>query len=242
MVTRRRLVAVSMASAAALALTSAGAVAAHAVEHAGPYTIEVGWQHEPTYVGESNGVQVIVTDADDKPVVDLTADDLKVVVSTGGQQSQELTFDPGFDPEEMEGPLGEYDAAIMPTAPGDYTFHVTGAIHGTPVDLTVTSGDETFNTVEGTSDIQFPTTLPTIAEIATRLDQVDSRVVNAQTASGPTQASVDAVTTAASDAQAAADRALLVAGGIAVVALLVGAAGFLMAVRASRSTRKPASG
>jgi hypothetical protein len=241
-VTRRRLLAVSMASAAALALTSAGVVAAHAVEHAGSYTIEVGWQHEPTYVGEANGVQVIVTDADDKPVVDLTADDLKVVVSTGGQQSQELTFDPGFDPEEMEGPLGEYDAAIMPTAPGDYTFHVTGAIHGTPVDLMVTSGDETFNTVEGTSDIQFPTTLPTIAEIATRLDQIDSRVATAQTASGPTQAPVDAVTTAASDAQAAADRALLVAGGIAVVALLVGAAGLLMAVRASRSTREPASG
>ncbi len=242
MVSRRRLVAVSIASAGLLALATAGSVAAHAVEHAGTYTIEIGWQHEPTYVGESNGVQIIVTDANDQPVVDLTADDLKVIVSTGEQQSQELTFDPGFDPEEMEGNLGEYDAAIMPTAPGDYTFHVTGSIHGTPVDLTVASGDETFNTVVGTSDIQFPTTLPTTAEIATRLDQIDSRVANVQTASGPTQASVDAAAAAASDAQAAADRALLVAGGIAIVGLLVGAAGLLLAVRASRATQRPASG
>ena len=112
MVSRRRLAAVSIAIAGLLALTVAGPVAAHAVEHAGPYTIEIGWQHEPTYVGESNGVQVIVHDADDNPVVDLTADDLKVVVSTADQQSQALTFDPGFDPEEMEGNPGEYDAAL----------------------------------------------------------------------------------------------------------------------------------
>ncbi len=242
MVSRRRLCAVSIASAGLLALVTTGTAAAHAVEHAGPYTIEIGWQHEPTYVGESNGVQVIVTDADNKPVVDLTADDLKVVVSTGDEQSQELTFDPGFDPEEMQGNLGEYDAAIMPTAPGDYTFHVTGSIHGTPVDLTVASGDETFNTVVGTSDIQFPTTLPTLAEIATRLDQIDSRIANAQAPSGPTQASLDAVAAAASDAQAAADRALTIAGGIAIVGLLVGAAGLLLAIRATRASRTPPSG
>jgi hypothetical protein len=241
-VSRRRLAAVSIASAGLLALIIAGPVAAHAVEHAGAYTIEIGWQHEPTYVGETNGVQIIVTDANDKPVTDLTADDLQVVVSTGDQQSQTLTFDPGFDPEEMEGNLGEYDAAIMPTAPGDYTFHVTGSIHGTPVDLTVASGDETFNTVVGTSDIQFPTTLPTIAEITTRLDQIDSRVVSAQTAAGPTQTSVDAAAAAASDAQAAADRALLVAGGIAIIGLLVGAAGLLLAIRATRATQPPATG
>jgi hypothetical protein len=241
-VSHRWSVAVSIASAGLLVLAVVAPVAAHAVEHAGSYTIEIGWQHEPTYVGESNGVQVIIHDGNDNPVVDLAADDLKVVVSTGGQQSQELTFDPGFDPEEMEGPLGEYDAAIMPTAPGDYTFHLTGSIHGTAVDLTVASGDQTFNTVVGTSDIQFPTTLPTIAEIATRLDQIDSRVANVQTATGPTQASVDAAAQAASDAQAAADRALLVAGAIAIVGLLVGAAGLLLAVRATRVNRQQAAG
>ncbi len=234
MVSRRLRIAGSLAGAGMLILATTGSVAAHVVEHAGPYTIEIGWQHEPTYVGETNGVQVIVTDADDKPVVDLAADDLTVVVSTGDQQSSALTFDPGFDPEEMEGNLGEYDAAILPTAPGDYTFHVTGSIHGSPVDITVASGDETFNTVVGTSDIQFPTSLPTIAEVATRLDRIDARVASVQTATGPTQADVDAAVSKAADASAAADRALLVGGGIGVVGLVVGATGVLLALRATR--------
>jgi hypothetical protein len=234
MAPHRLRVAGSLAGAAVLTLMATGVASAHAVEHAGDYTIEIGWQHEPTYVGETNGVQVIIHDGNDDPVTDLTSDDLKVVVSTGGQQTQPLTFEPGFDPEEMEGNLGEYDAAILPTAPGDYTFHLTGAVHGQAVDITVASGDETFNTVEGTGDIQFPTTLPTLPEIVTRLDRIDARVASAQTATGPTQASVDAAATQASDAQQAANRALLVAGGIGIIGVVVGAAGVLLALRATR--------
>ena len=231
---RRLIAAISMAGAGILALSIAGPVAAHAVEHAGPYTIEIGWQHEPTYVGESNGVQVIISDADEKPVVDLGADDLTAVVSTGGQQTSPLTFEPGFDPIELEGNLGEYDAALLPTAPGDYTFHVTGTIHGQDVDITVTSGDETFDVVKGTSDIQFPTTLPTLPEIVTRLDRIDTRIASVQTTGGPTQASVDAVAAKASDAASAADRALLVGAVLGIAGILVGAAGVGMAIRATR--------
>jgi hypothetical protein len=214
-------------------LLSAGAVSAHVVEHAGLYTLEIGWQHEPTYVGDPNGVQVIVTRAE-KGVTDLTSDDIKVVVSTGSQQSSELTFDPGFDLEEMEGQFGEYDAAIVPTAPGDYTFHVTGSIHGTPVDVTVKSGDTTFNTVQGTSDLQFPTKLPTLPEIATRLDRIDSRLASPTpaAATGPTQASVDAAAAQATDARQTADRALFVGGGLGIAGLIAGVIGVLLALRA----------
>ena len=231
------LVAASFASAGGLVLAAAGPVAAHAVEHAGSYTIEIGWQHEPTYVGESNGVQIIIHDGDDKPVVDLASDDLTAVVSTGDQQTAPLTFEPGFDPIELEGNLGEYDAALLPTAPGDYTFHVTGSIHGTAVDITVTSGDETFDVVKGTSDIQFPTTLPTLPEIVTRLDRIDARIASVQTTGGPTQAAVDAVATQASDAASAADRALLIGASLGIVGIILGTAGILLAVRA---TRRPA--
>jgi hypothetical protein len=220
-------------AAAVFGLATTGAVFAHVVEHAGPYTIEIGWAHEPTYVGEANGVQVIVT-RDAKPVTDLAADDLKVVVSTGDQQSGELTFEPGFDPIEMEGPLGEYDAAIVPTAPGEYTFHLTGTVHGQAVDVTVSSGDETFNAVQGTSDIEFPTKLPTVPEIVTRLDRIDARIANPAADTGPTQASVDAASAKARDASSAADRALLVGGGIGIVGIAVGALGVLIALRANR--------
>ncbi len=229
--------AVTAALATAGALTAFGPApaSAHVVEHAGTYTLEIGWQHEPAFVGEANGVQLIVHDAADKPVTDLKADDVKVVVSTAGQQSGELTFEPGFDPEEMEGPLGEYDAAILPTAPGEYTFHLTGAIRGTKLDITVSSGDETFDMVKGTADIEFPTKLPTLPEIVTRLDRLDTRLVAAQ--SGPTQAAVDAAQASAADARVAADRALLLGGGLGAVGLVVGLLGVAMALRASRRPR-----
>lgn len=240
----------SLAAAGLLAIAVAGPVAAHVVEHAGPYTIEIGWQHEPTYVGEANGVQVIIHDQDDKPVTDLKEDDLKAVVSTGGQQTGELTFAPGFDPEEMEGNLGEYDAAILPTAPGDYTFHITGAIHGSAVDFTVTSGAETFDTVKGTSDIEFPTKLPTIPEIVTRLDRLDARVASTPAPSaptaptGPTQESVAAAQAsaadakvAADDAKAAADRSLLIATAVGAAGLIVAVVALAVAVRSNRRSQ-----
>jgi hypothetical protein len=222
--------------AGALALVAAAPAAAHVVEHAGPFTLEIGWQNEPTYVGAPNGIQVIVHGAGDKPVTDLKTDDLKVVVSTGGQQSDELTFDPGFDLEEGFGTPGEYNAAILPTAPGDYTFHLTGAIKSTKVDLTVTSSDKTFDSVKGTSDIEFPTKLPTLPEIVTRLDRLDARV--AAPAGGPTQAAVDAAQATAADARQAADRALVAGLGVGALGVVAAVAAIVMARRATG--RRPA--
>jgi hypothetical protein len=208
------------------------AAAAHTVQHAGPYTLEIGWQHEPTYVGESNGVQIIVSRGEGKPINDLKSDDLSVVVTTGGQDSDALTFDPGFDLEEGDGTFGEYNAPIMPTAPGDYTFHITGSIHGQKVDITVTSGDTTFDTVNGTSDIEFPAKLPTLTELTTKVDQIDTRLGAVQ--SGATAADVDAAKTAGANAQSAADRALLVGGALGAVGVTVGLIGIGLALRSRR--------
>jgi hypothetical protein len=220
--------------AAVLTLVSVGVALAHVVEHAGPYTLEIGWQHEPTYVGEANGVQVIVHDASEKAITDLTADDLKVVVSTAGQQSGELTFAPGFDLAEGSGQMGEYNAPIVPTAPGDYTFHLTGAIHGQAIDITVTSSEETFDAVQGTSDLQFPTKLPTVPDIVTRLDRIDARI---GTAALPTQAMVDAAQASADQAKQAADRALLIGAGIGIVGVLVAIVALFVARRTPRSVQ-----
>jgi hypothetical protein len=211
--------AISIFLAILLSLLLASLAKGHVVKEAGPYTLEIGWQHEPTYIGEANGVQVIIHDANDEPITDLGTDDLKVVVSTGDQQSGELAFEPGFDLAEGEGPLGEYNAPIMPTTPGDYTFHLSGAIHGEPVDITVTSSDETFDTVRGTTEIQFPVKVPTLNEVATRLDRIDSRLA------------------AADGAQAAADRALLVGAGLGLLGVIIGAAALLVARRAARNPR-----
>lgn len=216
---------------AGLLVVSAGGAAAHVIEHAGPYTVALGWQHEPAYVGAQNAVQVVVTDAAGKAVTDLGAEDLTVVVSTGGQQSAALTFDSGFDADTGFGTPGEYDAQLIPTSPGAYTFHLKGAVHGTSIDVTETSSDTTFNSVTGTTDVEFPVKLPTLAEVATRLDRIDTRIAALGTASGPTQASVDAANAAAADARASADRALVIGVAVGGLGILVG---LLALVRARR--------
>jgi hypothetical protein len=218
--------------AVALALLVAGAASAHTVKHAGPYTLSIGWQHEPTYVGEANGVQVIVTGADGKGITDLTGDDIKVVVSTAGQQTGQLTFAPGFDLQEGSGQFGEYNAPIVPTAPGDYTFHIIGAIHGQNVDITVTSSDQTFDVVKGTADLQFPTKLPNVTEIVTRLDRIDARQ-----SSAPTRADLLAARHSADAAGQAADRALQIGAGVGLAGILVAIWALFVARRGTRGAK-----
>ena len=234
-----------LALAAALVASATLAVPAfaHTGHEVGDYVLEIGWLHEPAFVGQPNAVQVTITDHHDgSPILDLGADDIKVVVSTAGVDSASLTFEPAFDAVEKEGSLGEYDAALVPTAPGDYTFHITGAIHGTAVDLSVTSGDETFDPVVTSSDLEFPAKMPTLTEVGTRLDRIDSRIEALQSAApgsddGVLKAAQDAAaaaTAAASAASANADKALtlgLLVGGAGVVVALVA---LFVAMRAAR--------
>ncbi len=221
-------------AAAYLLMLSAGAVAAHAIEHAGAYSVALGWQHEPAYVDAQNAVQVVVTDSAGNSISDLGAEDITVVVSTGGQQTAALTFDSGFDADTGLGTPGEYDAQLVPTSPGAYTFHLKGIIHGTAIDVTETSSDTTFNAVTGTAEAEFPVKLPTLAEVATRLDRLDTRIAALGTAAGPTQASVDAANAAAADARASADRALVLGGALGGVGLLVA----ILALARARGSRR----
>ena len=162
-----------------LILAAAAPVAAHAVVTVGSDTLAIGWSHEPTYVGSENAVQVIIKDGSGKPITDLTADDLKVVVSTGGQSSGALALTATYDEDTGLGIPGDYEASITPTVPGDYTFHVTGTVDGTAVDQTVTSGDQTFDTVVDPTTVQFPNKEPAIGDIVNRLDREDSRIAQA---------------------------------------------------------------
>jgi hypothetical protein len=220
----------------AAALVMPAVVLGHTVQHAGPYTLEIGWRIEPTYVAVPNAVSVTIKDGSGKPVTDLGAEDLLVVVSTNNQPSPDLSFEPGFDPVEMDGPLGEYDAAIVPTAPGNYTFHITGKIHGQAVDISVTSGDETFDPVKESTNLQFPAQLPSISEVVTRLDRIDARVAALHDGpAGPSQADVDAARAAAAAAKDRADFALIIGASIGGAGLLVAALGLFVAYRTSRA-------
>ena len=224
---RLRAAGISFGAALLLSLVVSSAVSAHVVKQFGTYSVAMGWLHEPTYVGVENAVQVVVKDAGGNPVNDLAPGDLKVVVSTAGQQTAALPLQPSFDPDTGLGTPGEYTASLIPTQVGDYTFHLTGSIHGTAVDETSTSSDQTFDSVTAGTDVQFPVKEPAIGDVSTLVQRVDGRATSAQSAASAAQ---QAATNAANDAS----RALIVGSAVGGLGVLLGLAGLFVGLRASR--------
>ena len=159
---------------AVLALAAAAALAApagaHETSEVGGLAFEIGWGTEPAYVGQLNSVQIVVTHAADGDPIEEPGATLEATVSYGSEKTS-LELTPNF--EQMP---GEYRALLIPTAPGDYTFHVTGTVEGVKVDEEVTSSPKTFSPVEDAAAAQFPVKTPTNAEIARRLEAELSRV------------------------------------------------------------------
>lgn len=146
---------------------------AHERRKAGTHTMVVGWAEEPAFSGFKNAVQVVITDSQDKPVTDL-GDDLKVEVIFGNEKRGPLALDPAFGPRF--GRQGEYQAPLIPTRPGNYTFHFVGEIKGQKVDASFTSSDDTFDPVRESADAEFPVKDPSRAELSGFVERVGMRL------------------------------------------------------------------
>jgi hypothetical protein len=231
------------ASAAGLIVLLAGAADAHVLKNFGSYSVALGWKNEPTYVGSINAVQAIVKDKDGKAVTDLADGALKVVVSVGGQSSQALSLNSAFDEDTGLGIPGDYEAPLTPTAPGDYSFHLTGAIHGQAVDETATSSDATFDSAVEANQVEFPAKVPSLTEITTRLDRIDQRLAAASSAApapdlssvvSAAQAGVGSAQAAASQARDAASTALAAGVVVGAIGIVLGGAALVLSLRARR--------
>jgi hypothetical protein len=139
-----------------------GLASAHEHRTVGDYTFVVGFLNEPAVQGELNAVSVRVTqpapaDATPAPgeteVADTPVKDLELTVEVIlGDQKVSMPM------EAKWGDPGHYVAYLIPTEPGDYSFHITGDINGQAVDETFTAGPETFSSVTPRSDLEFPKT------------------------------------------------------------------------------------
>ena len=241
---------IAMSAAAIVAGLAAGPAQAHVLKDFGPYSVALGWVHEPTYVGQLNAVQAVVKDAAGKPVTDVADGDLTVVVSAGGQDSAALPLVATYDDDTGLGTPGDYEAPLIPTIPGDYTFHLAGKIHDTAVDETATSSDSTFDSAVDETDIQFPAKVPSLTEVSTRLDRLDARLSAAASAApaAPASAPPDPAIVAAAHRgglrsgrgirgpRLGVDR-LVVAVAIGGLGVILGAAALFLVMR-----RRPASG
>lgn len=166
---------------AGLLLTS-GPTYAHERRMVGPYQLVVGWLNEPAYVGQLNSLDLRVTDmsgvrgGEQSPPPSagtavtglektLTAD-----VAAGGLAPYKLTLTARF------GQAGAYNAWVMPTVVGAYTFHIVGTIGQTKVDEKFQSGPGTFGDIESTADLQYPAKVPVADDLGKKLDAIQSGV------------------------------------------------------------------
>jgi hypothetical protein len=98
----------------------------------GDYEIEVGWANEPPVAGLPNAIEIRVsnTSSDEpQPVEDVSS--LTLTVSYGGQ-TRILTLE-----QTGEHGSGHFEAAIVPTIPGQYTLHFRGTLGDNAVDAEV---------------------------------------------------------------------------------------------------------
>jgi hypothetical protein len=207
----------------AVALATAGLlVAAPALAHtqkdASPYKLIFGWRNEPAYTGAQNAVQLFVKDAKGAPVDDLGSKGLSVTVGTGSgataKTGSPLALTSAFDPDTGLGTRGEFDAPILPTAAGTYTFHITGDIGGTAVDVSAASSDKTFADVTDPTAIEFPVQTQTLPQLSSAITTLQGRVASAQSAAASANKSVKSARTLAIVAIALA----IVVGPLSLVA------------------------
>jgi hypothetical protein len=149
---------------------------AHERREVGDLVFVVGWGDEPAFTGFKNHVQVILSDTSDQPIregVELNAE-----VTFGEEEEPvepvEVELTPRFG--EEFGEPGDYGADLIPTRPGVYTFRVFGTVNGQEVDESFTSGEETFDSPREPTEVQYPVSDPSTAQLEERLNRELARM------------------------------------------------------------------
>src|SRR2546428_4969149 len=138
----------------------------------GPYTFVVGWINEPAYVNTMNSLDLTVTETSGAKPVEGLDKTLKAELTFGGSSTpQPLTIAARF------GLPGKYSGFVLPTKVGDYTFHIVGIVGTTNVDEKFESGPGRFGAIESTDPLQYPAKLVSNADLAARLDSLQTLVI-----------------------------------------------------------------
>jgi hypothetical protein len=209
---------VAAVTVAAVTLLATSPAFAHEIRTVGAFKLTVGWLTEPAYVGQPNAVELFVRDAAGNALDDLGPNGLKVQVIAGTQTSDPLAMKGAFDPDTGLGLHGQYLASIIPTAPGDYTFHFTGDVNGQKIDEKFTSSDKTFNPVTEPTGVEFPAKTPTLSALSTSITQLQPRVDNVGSVGTAAAASAKSAKDSASSSTTLGIVSLI----IGLIALVVG--------------------
>ena len=151
-------------------LVWSGTADAHERRNVGPYLFVVGWLNEPAFEGQLNAATVRVSDTRENPAkaVEGLEKTLKIEVVQGGIAAYSGTVRAVF------GQPGLYALDMYPTVAGQYRYKVTGTIGTQAVNETFESGPTTFNDVQASSALQYPTRVPAGDELSRKLEALQS--------------------------------------------------------------------
>jgi len=188
---------------------------AHAGRTVGPFDLEIGFRDEPVYVGVPNAVFLEVM-KDGEEVTDIR-DSLTVTLGFGEEISDPIVFEP------MEEP-GQFQAPFIPSQAGAYTFTISGSVGGDELELSLSSGPETFDEAQEVAAATFPQVrFPTNADLASRIEQESERTA---TELGTVTGDVKAANDSASSAKT-----------VGIIGIVLGALGLIVG-GAALATRK----
>ena len=159
----------TIAIVASSVLLFSGTAYAHERRNVGAYQLDVGWEDEPAYVGQLNYLHLEVADGLGKRPVTGLEKTLTADVAAGGLAPFKLEISSTAE-------AGVYNAPVIPTVTGTYTFHITGKIGTQTIDEKFTSGPNTFVDVDATAALQYPTKVPVADELSKKLDAISSGV------------------------------------------------------------------
>jgi hypothetical protein len=150
-----------------------GAAEAHEHVIVGEFEFVIGWVQEPPIVGERNGIDLFVAHVDEHEAEGehdqegITGLDASLAFAVEyGAVRREFPLRPVF------GRPGAYTADLVPTLPGQYTFHLTGEVNGQPVEISVEPEEV------GLPDAYaFPEPEPSTRSVVERLEAAESRQV-----------------------------------------------------------------
>jgi hypothetical protein len=165
----------AIATAIAVVVASFGILstraAAHETRMVGPYTFVVGWVGEPAVVGQSNGLDLTVTEtAGGKAVEGLEKTLTAQVITGGGAKTRTLELAPDGDQP------GHYTSGFVPTRVGDYTFHLSGMAGTTKIEEKFESGPNRFDPVTDIVGLEFPDQVPSTGDLAQQLADANTKL------------------------------------------------------------------
>lgn len=219
---------------AALAMAASPA-AAHEHYPSAPYELIVGWTDEPAVVDEKNGLDlnVNIPDAANATATQVEgAQNNLSVVLVFGAHTRPVALEPKF------GEPGWYTFDFIPTQAGPYSVHITGTLNGTTINVTADLEDAVPR-----EDLGFPDPAPSAPALDASITVTTASVTTLAARVGALEANSSSGTLAAQVAQLQADNQSLkstasLAELLAVVAILVGAAGTAMGMMARRTPPK----